>query len=240
MDRTKSVVTADRFAQGMELEEYLAWIATPENLHREGSTGSRRDWSGYLRAEYDRARLTDHQVGAIRWLAAQPTGPRRILMLAEEWSSDVRRDLPMVARLAEAGGLELRIFVRDGERAARAPRPEPGSSPNADIMSEFLNEKHGQTWQSIPVVVFYGDDMRYLSHYVEYPAIYDKDRIVGQIRAARPGETKEQTRARVDREFFALQASPFFQLWACAGIDEMLSALHERLVLGVPAGSLQA
>lgn len=151
-----------------------------------------------------------------------------------EWSSDCRRDLPMLARLAEAGGLDLRVFVRDGDRTARAPKPEPGLSPNADIMSEFLNDKNGQTWQSIPVVVFYGEDMRYLYHYVEYPAIYHKDRVVGHIRAARPGETAEQTRARVDREFFALQASPFFSLWACAGIDEMLSALHERLLLGLP------
>jgi len=232
MDRTKSVVTAKRFEQGMTFDRYLAWIATPENLRREGSMGPRRDWSGYLRAEYERARLTGHQVGSIRWLVAQPTGPRRILALVEEWSSDCRRDLPMVARLAEAGGLELRIFLRDGDKSARAPRPEPGSSPNADIMGEFLNEKNGQTWQSIPVFVFYGEDMRYLYHYIEYPAIYHKDRVVGQIRAARSGEKAEETRARVDREFFALQASPFFQLWACAGIDEMLSALHERLALG--------
>ena len=35
-----------------------------------------------------------------------------------------------------------------------------------------------------------------------------------------------------DRDFFALQASPFFHLWACAGVDEILSALHERLVVG--------
>jgi hypothetical protein len=29
-----------------------------------------------------------------------------------------------------------------------------------------------------------------------------------------------------------LQASPFFQVWACAAVDEMLSTLHERLVVG--------
>ncbi len=34
------------------------------------------------------------------------------------------------------------------------------------------------------------------------------------------------------REFAALQNSPFFDLWACAGIDEILSALYERLVVG--------
>ena len=52
------------------------------------------------------------------------------------------------------------------------------------------------------------------------------------IRAARFGETPQQTQERVAREFGALQQSPFFRVWACAGIDEMLSALHERLVMG--------
>jgi hypothetical protein len=30
----------------------------------------------------------------------------------------------------------------------------------------------------------------------------------------------------------ALQGSPFFDLWASAGIDEILSALYEKLVVG--------
>ena len=34
------------------------------------------------------------------------------------------------------------------------------------------------------------------------------------------------------REFVALQASPFFDVWASAAATEILSALHERLVVG--------
>jgi hypothetical protein len=59
-----------------------------------------------------------------------------------------------------------------------------------------------------------------------------KDRVVGHIRAARAVETPEQARERGDREFMALQATPFFRIWACAGVDEILSALHERVLLG--------
>jgi hypothetical protein len=139
--------------------------------------------------------------------------------------------------VAEAAGLELRIFTRDGQRFSASHRPTLAEAPdsNADIMAEFLNEKNGQTWQSIPVAVFYSRDLHYLYHYTEYPAIYQKDRVVGRLRAARPGETAEQTRERSTREFSDLQASPFFRVWACAGVDEMLSALHERLVVGSPA-----
>ena len=99
-------------------------------------------------------------------------------------------------------------------------------------MAEFLNEKNGQTWQSVPVAVFYTRDLRYLYHYVEFPAIYHKDAVTGKIRSVRPGETIEQARERGHRDFMALQGSAFFTVWASAAVAEMISALHDRLLLG--------
>ncbi len=125
MDHTKSVVTPERFARGMTFDEYVKYVGTPENLAREAGWWlgpQRRDFSGLLQAWYERACLSDAQVGAIRWLVAQPTGPAKILVISEEWSSDCRRDVPMLARLAEAGGMELRIFPRDGQKVGRGPR----------------------------------------------------------------------------------------------------------------------
>src|SRR5881628_2341108 len=218
MERKTSVVTPERFASGMTFEQYVAYVGTPENLKREGSGRPRSDMTANLRTGYAAVRLSDAQVAAIKWLAARPNGPAKVLVISEEWSSDCRRDVPMLARLAEAGGLELRIFRRDGQRFSSSHQPRLAEAPdsNADIMAEFLNAKNGQTWQSIPVAVFYTRDLAYLYHYVEYPAIYHKDRIVnGHIRAPRPGESPEQTRERGDREFMALQATPFFRIWAC-------------------------
>ena len=236
MDRSESVVTPERFAKGMTFDEYVRFVATPQNLAREGSMGSkRRDMSGHLRATYDATHLQPEQVEALKWLAAQPGGPAKMLVISEEWSSDCRRDVPVFARVAEAAPFELRIFPRDGQKFSSAARPSLAEAPdsNADIMAEFLNDKNGRTWQSIPVAVFYTRDLKYLYHYTEYPAIYHKDRIVyDHIRAARPGETPQQTRERGNREFTALQQSPFFRIWACAGIDEILTTLHERLTLG--------
>ena len=238
VDRSTSVVTPERFAKGMTFDQYLRYVGTPENLKREGTGGEpRRDLSAQLKKLYDNARLSDEQVAALKWLAAQPGGPAKVLVIAEEWSSDCRRDVPMLARMAEAAPFELRIFPRDGQRFGRSARPSLAEAPdsNADIMAEFLNDKNGQTWQSIPVAVFYTRDLTYLYHYTEFPAIYHKDAVVGRIRAARPGEAPEQARERGTRDFMALQQSPFFQIWACAGVDEMITALHERLVLGAPA-----
>jgi len=230
-------MTPERFAKGMTFDDYLKFIGSPENLAREGFDvrrfalcKPRLDWSGYLRERYARTRLSDEQVAAIKWLAAQPGGPAKVLVIAEDWSSDCRRDLPYLARLAEAGGLELRLFLRDAETMHRQGLPEPGSHPNADLVREYANEKNGQQFATVPVAVFFTRDFAELYRYIEYPAIYRKDRVLGALRKSRPGETEEQTKARSGREIGSLLESPFFDVWARAGVAEIVSALHERLV----------
>ena len=240
----KSVVTPERFAKGMTFDEYVRYAGSADNLSREafgsyfpdaGSRGAaRKDNSPVFRERYARARLSDHQTAAIKWLVAQPGGPAKILVISEDWSSDCRRELPMLQRLAEAGGMELRIFNRDGKKILSTRRPDPAAAPdgNHDLMLEFMNKKNGGEWASLPVAVFYTRDFQELYRFFEYPDIYHKDRIRGHQHAARSGETEEQAKERSAREFAALQASPFFDLWASAAVDQILSALHERMVVG--------
>src|SRR5439155_1024192 len=208
-----SVVTPQRFAKGMSFDQYLKYAGSPENLAREafgsyvpagGSLGApRKDNSAILRERHARARLTEEQTAGIKWLAAQPNGPAKILVLSEDWSSDCRRDVPVLARLAEAGGMELRIFNRDGKKILGTRRPDPAVAPDAnhDLMLEFMNKKNGGEWASLPVAVFYTKDFQELHRYVEYPAIYHKDRIRSHQQAARPGETPAETQERQMREF---------------------------------------
>ena len=236
----RSVVTPERFARGMTFDEYVTYAGSADNLAREAfgsyfpdggsKPAARRDNSGVFRERYSRARLSDQQAAAIKWLAAQPGGPAKILVISEDWSSDCRRDVPWIARLAEAGGLELRIFNRDGKKILATRRPDPAAAPDAnhDIMLEFMNAKNGGEWASLPVVVVYTKDLEELHRYIEYPAIYHKDPIRAHQQAARGGETAEQARDRGMREFAAMQAGPFFDMWAAAAIDEILSALHEK------------
>lgn len=227
------MVTAQRFAQGMTFDEYVTFIATPDNLKREASMGLRRkDWGAFFRKAYESARLTDAQEQAWTWLAAQPGGPAKALAISEEWSSDCRRDIPLLAKVADVAGFELRIFPRDGQKFSKAPTPDPADSPNADLMGQFLNAKNGQTWQSIPVIAFFDRDMKPLARYIEFSSMYHKDRIVGAIRGARPGENETMTKERGDREFMEMQQSPFFRVWASAAVDEWISLLYERLRVG--------
>src|SRR5262245_5676437 len=240
-----SAVTPERFAKGMTFDEYVRYAGSADNLAREGFGGSyfpdsgsrggaRKDNSSVFRERYARARLSDHQAAAIKWLVSQPAGPAKMLVISEDWSSDCRRELPSLQRLAEAGGMEMRIFNRDGKKILGTRRPDPAAYPdgNHDLMLEFLNRKNGGEWASLPVAVFYTKDFKELLRYIEYPDIYHKDPIRGHMYAARPGETEEQTKDRSAREFAALQASPFFDIWASAAIDQILSALRERIVVG--------
>jgi len=240
---SQSAVTPQRFAKGMTFDEYVKYVGTPENLAREGFSayhpdagsigGPRKDNSAVFRERYARTKLADYQVAAVKWLAAQPDGPAKILVISEDWSSDCRRDLPILQRLAEAGGLELRIFNRDGKKILDRRRPDPAVAPdgNHDLMLEFMNAKNGGEFASLPAVGIYTKDFRLLYRYLEYPAVYHKDKVRGHMQQARAGETESDRKARDAREFLTMQQSPFFDLWASAGVDEILSALYERRVL---------
>jgi hypothetical protein len=232
-------MTPERFAKGMTFDSYLTFIGSPENLGREGfdirkfsQVQPRVDWSGYLKDRYAKARLTSGQTAAIEWLAAQPGGPAKIAVIVEDWSSDCRRDLPWLARLAEAGRLDCRVFLRDGQKILMKGLPDPASAGNADLVNAYANEKNGEKFATVPVAVFFAKDFTELYRYIEYPAIYHKARVIGHLRAARTGESDDEAKTRAGRDINALLESPFFDVWAGAAIDEMLSALHERLTVG--------
>jgi len=114
------------------------------------------------------------------------------------------------------GAVNMAVFTRDGKTNGRGPRPEP-DSPNADLMAQFLNERDGQTFQSIPVIVFYAKDFTPLYRYTEFPAVYRKDRIRAVLD---------------DAGFMEMLGSPFFEVWRSAALAEWTSLLYERLRVG--------
>lgn len=229
-------VSPKRFRDGYTFDEYLRYLASPVNLAREGYEGGprlsptqqRADLSREVADWYASFALTEPQVQSIRLLAAQRGGPARIVVISEEWSSDCRRDVPVFQRIAEAANLDLRVFPRDGVRYSGTP--EPTDSPNADLMSQFVNRKAGGPYQSIPVAAFFAADGTYLYHYTEYPALYQKDLIQTRLRRPRPGETAEAATQRYAREWAALRQSPFFSVWTSACADEIIASLHRRLL----------
>jgi hypothetical protein len=60
---------------------------------------------------------------ALAALTGQPKGPAKILVISKEWSSDRRRAVPLLARPAEAGGLEFRISLSMVNTESVPPKP---------------------------------------------------------------------------------------------------------------------
>ena len=151
MDRAKSVVTVN-------------YVGTPENLQREAGwlLGPQRiDFSGRLRAWYKLVGLSDAQTRAIRWLAARPNGLAKILAISEEWSSDCRRDVPMLAHLSDAGGMELRIFPRDGQKVGRDAKANPAAARPGEKPTAGVGPLHRPLAGASAVAVLPGVGVRY-------------------------------------------------------------------------------
>ena len=138
MPTTTTVVTPLRFEQGLTYAGFLAQAAVNRDKFEKN---------------YNHPALTEDDLSFFRKAAALAHGPRNLLAIAEAWCGDVYRELPTAVRIAEAAGLDLRVFLRD---------------ENPDIMDEFLSN-NGKS-SAIPVFVFYTADMRYIIHFTERSA----------------------------------------------------------------------
>jgi thiol-disulfide isomerase/thioredoxin len=135
--RKESVITAERFATGKTYEQYR------ESIESYSKVADRFDHN------YEGTDLSEEDVQAFKTIVSRPDGPAKVLIITEDWCPDCYREVPVMARIAEAGGMELRVLERD---------------QNKDAMAEFL--KNGE-FESIPVFVFYTKDHRYIMHWIE-------------------------------------------------------------------------
>ena len=139
----KSVVTKERFATGMTYKEYIGQIAVNKDRFEEN---------------YKNCELSAEDKAFFSKVAKMPNGAAKVMVIGEAWCPDVTRGMPAAARVAEAGGLEMRVFPRD---------------KNLDIQNEFLKEGK---YQSIPVVVFFTKDQQELCRWIERPGLADVER----------------------------------------------------------------
>ena len=175
MARETSVVTPERYSQGFDYLAYMNEIKV-----------NKARFEGF----YESSVLSEDDARAFSELASRDNGPRKMLVLGEDWCGDVVRGLGVLARICEAGGMDMRIFPRDSHH---------------DIMNEFLKE--GQ-WMSIPVAVFYTGDHDYICHWIERPAVAEREmhQIEEDIRSENPGiddqafgrERRARTAAKAD------------------------------------------
>lgn len=185
----ESVVTPGRFASGLKWPEY-----------REKISRNRQKFD----YNYAETKLSGEDAAAFRELAQRENGPAKVLALGEDWCPDVFRGLPVLVRIAEAAGMELRIFPRDD---------------NLDIMGEFLNQGEHQ---SIPTIVFYTADNRYITHWVERPAKANAE--IPDMMKLFEGKSREEARPLYD-EF---QQGPVWASWREETIRELRELLEGK------------
>ncbi|HEV8574820.1 MAG TPA: thioredoxin family protein [Dehalococcoidia bacterium] len=191
----ESVVTPERFESGITYEQYR------ERIQRN------REKFDY---NYRETVLTEDDVAAFRRLAEKEGGPAKVLVLGEDWCPDVFRGMPVLARIAEAAGIEMRVFPRDD---------------NLDIMSEFLN--HGEH-QSIPAVVFYTRDNGYIAHWIERPAKANAEMAEVMKRYEGLDRSKPDDVAKLRQIADEFQTGPIWANWREETIRELRSLLEEK------------
>lgn len=197
MTQQTSVVTPERFAQGLTYEQWRAAIDRNQARFEEN---------------YAETQVPEEEARALRELVARPDGPARCLALGEAWCPDVFRGLPVLARIAEAAGIELRCFFRDQHK---------------DIMAEFL--KHGEH-ESIPTFVFYTKDHRYIAHWIERPALANEQ--MQEVRKLteplRNPDLAQEERAKYIQAYIDFQHGPVWAGWRTATITEIRELLQQH------------
>lgn len=193
----ESVVTPGRFAQGLTYEQWVQ--AVDRNQAR-------------FQENYDGTQLSDDDARAFQELVARPDGLAKCLALAEAWCPDVFRGLPVMARIAEAGGIELRTFFRD---------------QNKDIMAEFLNQGEHE---SIPTFVFYTRDHRYIAHWIERPALANEQmpELAKLTAPLRNTDTSQEERQKLIQAYIDFQHGPTWAGWRDATVREIRALLEEH------------
>ena len=108
------------------------------------STQHRELWAGVYRTAVVPAWATD---------AVARLGRRfRFVVLAEDWCGDASSTVPVVARFAEAAGIELRILRRD---------------EHPEVMDRYLSPAGAR---AIPVVIVLTESMDEIGHWGSRPA----------------------------------------------------------------------
>jgi hypothetical protein len=203
----ESVITLDRFAKGKPFQQYL-------------DSGIRnRD---LFERNYKDLEVTAEQKSRLAALAAKPNGPHHCVVIGEDWCPDVYRGLGVAQRIAEAAGIELRMFERD---------------QNKDMIAEYLN--HGE-FESIPVFIYYDRNHNYIAHFTERPALANAQihmtrEVMGDtspegIARALGHEPSEdeikEARAAARDRYLQWQKGEIWAGWRVATVDEVIAMLE--------------
>ena len=199
MVSAESVVTQERYAKGMTYAEYLASIERNQKRFEENYAGTQ---------------IAAADIAAFKALMAKPNGPAKVMVIGEDWCPDVFRGMPVFAKLAEATGIDMRVFKRD---------------ENKDIIGEFL--KDGEH-ESIPVAVFYTTDHHYIAHFIERPVLANEEMrtiLVPMYQRLRKADPNAEEKEAIKQEYIAFQNGPVWSNWRDETVRECIRLIEAKL-----------
>ena len=193
MARENTVVTSQRYSEGFEYSDYIDQINVNKARFQEF---------------YDKFQINDQESATFKNIAANPKGPSKMMVIGEDWCGDVVRGLPVLARMSETAGWDMKIFPRDSHE---------------DIMNEFLKEGK---YMSIPGAVFYTCEHEYICHWIERPEVAAQEQrlIEQQIRDENPDIT-DQDFGRERRNRTGAKSEE----WQQATVTEIIELLQANL-----------
>ncbi|MFN0095139.1 MAG: thioredoxin family protein [Dehalococcoidia bacterium] len=204
----ESVITVDRVAKGKTWQQYIESGIRNRELFEQN---------------YDGLTVSADQKAKLKALAAKPNGLHHMVVIGEDWCPDVYRGLGVAQRIAEAAGVELRMFERD---------------QNKDMIQGYLKE--GQ-FESIPVYVFYDKDHHELGHFIERPKLANEQMhltqsVLGDMSPAgiakrlghEPTEAEiAEARAAARDKYLEWQKGEVWANWRVAAVDECIDLLEK-------------
>ncbi|MEO9255314.1 MAG: thioredoxin family protein [Tepidiformaceae bacterium] len=201
-------ITNERFNKGKTFQQYLDSGIRNRELFE-------NNYNGLKVNEEQKAKLQ----------ALREKGLDHMVVIGEDWCPDVYRGLGVAQRIAEAAGIEMRMFERD---------------QNKDMIQPYL--KNGE-FESIPVYVFYDKKNNVLGHFIERPKLANE-----QIHVTREvlGDTSPEgiaktlghepsedeitaARAKAREKYMEWQNGDVWAGWRVAAVDEIIELLSPVL-----------
>ena len=184
-----SPITEERFKKGKTFQEYLDSGIRNRELFEQN---------------YNGLEVSDAQAAALKAAKAKK-GLDHMAVIGEDWCPDVYRGLPVLARLAEAAGIEFKSLPRD---------------QNLDIMNAYLNKGE---FQSVPCALFYTGNMDLILSWHERPEKANQE--IHQMRDIVGSRTREEAAD----DLLKFRRGPVWAGWRGATIDELISLLEAKV-----------
>ena len=184
----QQVISPERYASALSYDGFIA--QAEKNLDE-------------FKDNYENTKVSEAQKQRLQAVVAKQNGPKKLLVLGEDWCPDVYRGLPVLARLAEAAGIEFKALPRD---------------KNLDIMNAYLNKGE---FQSIPCAIFLTGNLDQVLVWHERPEKANRE--ISQMRDI----VGDRSREEAADDLLKFRRGPVWASWRDGTIDEIAGKLEE-------------